>query len=558
MRVSKGAVFIRKKILIVDDSPVTLLILKKYLEEEYDVVNAQNANDAINKMEEHSPDLFILDIMMPGMDGFALCDMIKKRKKNVFIPIIIISALEDNESKLKGLEAGADEFITKPVNQFELNMRVKTLLKIKDLYDRLNAREKLFKAVFNNINSGITLMDTTGHRLEVNNKAVELLGYTKEEMKAETDWLSFTVKVGEDDEIFRALSSGEKNEHVTERLFSRKDGSQFWVRHSMSSIKDNTGKPEMIVSMFSDITETKIVQSRLANYVALLKKLIEAIPMPMYVKDVDGVFIECNERFCKLSGMKREEIIGNKQHTYFDKNAIIKIKKTEMELLKNGGHKEFELQLKDANGKNKEFAFYKETFTTGEKIAGLICIMVDITTKNLLEEQLRKANDILREQAIRDGLTGLYNHKRSLELLENEIKRATRYANNLSVLMLDIDYFKKVNDNYGHQTGDDVLVEVSRIIQENIRDTDISGRYGGEEFLIIFPHTSCQMAKNTAERINKTLKEHVFKEGFTITISGGLAEWRGENAAQLIKKADELLYKAKKGGRDRIESEENV
>lgn len=532
------------------------MILKKYLEEEYEVINAQNANDAINKMEENTPDLFVLDIMMPGMDGFALCDMIKKREKDVFIPIIIISALEDNESKLKGLEAGADEFITKPVNQFELNMRVKTLLKIKDLYDKLNDREKLFKAVFNNINSGITLLDTYGNRLEVNKKAVDLLGYSKEEMKSVKGVFSYTVDDDLDGKVFQELSSGEISEHVSERLFSRKDGSQFWVRHSLSSINDNKGVPEMIVSMFTDITETKIAQSRLANYAALQKKLIEAIPMPMYVKDIDGVFIECNDRFCKLTGMKREEIIGNKKHSFFDKAAMIKIKMAEMELLKSGGHKEFELQLKDATGKKKEFAFYKETFTTGEDINGLICIMVDITTKNLLEEQLRKANEILREQAIRDGLTGLYNHKKSLELLEVEIKRAKRYDNVLSVLMLDIDYFKKVNDNYGHQTGDDVLVEVSRIIQENIRETDIAGRYGGEEFLIIFPHTTGQMALNTAVRISNTLKEHVFKEGFKLTISGGLTEWQGEKAAQLIKKADELLYQAKNSGRDRIEAVE--
>lgn len=539
--------------MVVDDSPVTLLILKKYLEEEYEVINAQNANDAIQKMKEHKPDLFILDIMMPGMDGFALCEMIKKREKDVFIPIIIISALEDNESKLKGLEAGADEFITKPVNQFELNMRVKTLLKIKDLYDKLNAREKLFKAVFNHINSGITLLDISGNRLEVNNKAVDLLGYSKEDMKTGTGIFSYTVDDEQEGKVFQELASGEINEHVSEQLFSRKDGSQFWVRHSLSSINDNTGTPEMIVSMFTDITETKTAQRRLANYTALLKKLIEAIPMPMYVKDVDGVFIECNERFCKLIGLKREEIIGNKQYSFFDKEAIKKIKRTEMELLKNGGHKEFELQLKDASGKTKAFAFYKETFTTGDDIAGLICIMVDITTKNLLEEQLRKANDILREQAIRDGLTGLYNHKKSLEMLEAEIKRAKRYNNVLSVLMLDIDYFKKVNDQYGHQTGDDVLVIVSEIIQGNIRETDIAGRYGGEEFLIIFPHTNFEEAFNTAKRINKALKEHKFKEGFKLTISGGLSEWQGENAAQLIHKADKLLYKAKNGGRDRIE-----
>ena len=545
---------IKKKILIVDDSPVTLLILKKYLETEYDVINAQNADDAIREMNANDPDLFILDIMMPGMDGFALCDMIKNRDHEAFIPIIIISALEDNESKLKGLESGADEFITKPVNQFELTMRVKTLIKIKDLYDKLNAREKLFKAVFNNLNSGIIVTDKAGHRLEVNDKAVELLGYTKEEMKTYSEDSPQNLDINQSEGVFQQMVSGEIDAHERESLLSRKDGSQFWARHSITSIEDNNGNPEKIISMFTDITETKLVQSRLANYATLLKKLIEAIPMPMYVKDIDGVFIECNERFCKLANQPREEIIGNKLYSFFDKRAIKEIKKAEMALLKDGGHREFELALTDAQGNKKEFAFYKETFSTSNEIAGLICIMVDITMKNLLEDRLREANQVLREQAIRDGLTGLYNHKKSLELLEDEIKRSKRYSNPLSVLMMDIDYFKKVNDQYGHQTGDDVLVTVSEIIQSNIRETDIAGRYGGEEFLIIFPHTNCEESFNTALRINKSLKKYQFKEGFRLTISGGLSEWQGENAAQLIQKADKLLYKAKNGGRDRIEA----
>jgi len=546
----------KKKILIVDDSPVTLLILKKYLENEYDVINTQNADDAIREMSIQNPDLFILDIMMPGMDGFALCDMIKNRDREVFVPIIIISALEDNESKLKGLESGADEFITKPVNQFELTMRVKTLLKIKDLYDKLNAREKLFKAVFNNINSGIIVTDKAGHRLEVNDKAVKLLGYTKEEMKTHTKESHQALDINQSEDVFQQLISGEIDAHERESLFLRKDGSQFWVRHSLTSIEDNNGNPEKIVSMFTDITETKLAQNRLASYTSFLKKLIESIPMPMYVKDIDGVFVECNERFCKLTGQHREAIIGHKLNSFFDKRATKEIKKAEMALLKDGGHREFELSITDAQGKKKEFAFYKETFITANEIAGLISIMVDITMKNLLEDRLREANQILREQAIRDSLTGLYNHKRSLELLEDEIKRSMRYSNSLSVLMLDIDYFKKVNDQYGHQTGDDVLVTVSGIIQNTIRETDIAGRYGGEEFLVIFPHTNSEAALNTAKRINKTVKEHEFKEGFRLTISGGLSEWHGESASQLIQKADKLLYEAKNGGRDRIEPAE--
>jgi len=530
------------------------LVLKKYLEDNYNVIEAQNAQEAINMMNEHSPDLYLLDVMMPGMDGFTLCEKIKNNDRNSFIPIIIISALEDNESRLKGLDAGADEFITKPVNHFELNMRVKTLLKIKELYDRLEASEKLFKAVFNNLNSGISLLNTNGKRLEVNDKAVEMLGYSKDEIKHPGDKPLSFFESQDNDDVFSDIASGNINEHVSERIVSRKDGSQFWVRHSLSSIKNKEGVPEIVVSMFTDISETKSAEKRLADYTILLKKLIEAIPMPMYVKNADGIFIECNERFCNLVGKKRDDILERKFYSFFDESIVKEIKRAEIELLKNGGHKEFEITLTDSTGKERMFTFYKETFVQGGEIGGLICVMVDFTKRNNLESQLRKANKDLKEQAITDGLTGLFNHKRVLELLEAELKRAQRYQTQLSVLMLDIDYFKKVNDNYGHQVGDEVLMKVSDIIRDNIRETDIAGRYGGEEFLIIFPNTSSKKALNTALRINKAIGDHQYKEGFKITISGGLSDWKGENSSKLIRKADELLYKAKEQGRNRIES----
>lgn len=546
----------RKKVLIVDDAPVTLIVLRRYLEDTYEVVQASDASEALAVMEKDMPDLIILDIMMPGMNGFELCQIIKSNKKSSFTPVIILSSLEDHDSRVKGLEAGADEFIIKPVDRFELNMRVKTLLKIKELYDKLEESEKLFKGVFNNLSSGINLLDIDGNRIEMNDAALSLLGYSRDELKVKIQNKPRLIK-GDDQryiDYFNQLVSGEKQEIQTEDEIIRKDGTSFWAKRTMTSIEGRDGKAELIVSMFTDITETKMAQKEIKNRAEFLKKLIEAMPMPMFVKNAEGIFLECNQRFEVLMGRDRDEIIGNSSVGFFDEKISKRLKNVEGGLLKNGGHAEFEANLRDAMGSLRTFAFYKETFSENGKISGLICVMVDLTQRKNLEEELRMANNILRRQAITDGLTGLFNHKKTLSLLEKEVSRSKRYNGEFSVLMMDIDHFKQINDQYGHQVGDAVLVKISDIIRKNIRETDIAGRYGGEEFLIIFPETAHKYALNTAKRIADAIKAHEYPEGFRVTVSGGVAGWTGEDTIGLVKVADDLLYKAKNSGRDRIET----
>jgi len=169
-------------------------------------------------------------------------------------------------------------------------------------------------------------------------------------------------------------------------------------------------------------------------------------------------------------------------------------------------------------------------------------------------DMLKIKNEQLRELAITDSMTGLYNHRYIIDSLSERIAEAKRYKQSLSVAMLDIDYFKKVNDNYGHLFGDFVLVRISTIIEESIRKTDIAGRYGGEEYLIIFTNTDKKSALNTLERIRKSIeKEKWDKRDLVVTISGGLSELKDEDYSKLIKKADDLLYKAKENGRNRNE-----
>lgn len=169
---------------------------------------------------------------------------------------------------------------------------------------------------------------------------------------------------------------------------------------------------------------------------------------------------------------------------------------------------------------------------------------------------LLKENDIkkkmLQELAIKDGLTSLYNHKHIHEILDANVNMANRYSRPLSLIMLDIDNFKSVNDTYGHPFGDVVLSKVAELIKVTARTSDIVGRYGGEEFIIILPETEGFEAFVLGERIRQKVSDYVFDNGINITISGGASQLI-TSGEQLIEDADKLLYKAKRTGKNKIE-----
>ena len=172
---------------------------------------------------------------------------------------------------------------------------------------------------------------------------------------------------------------------------------------------------------------------------------------------------------------------------------------------------------------------------------------------NTMVESLRKNREELERLSTTDTLTGLGNRRHLMNLLTHEIERAKRAGQPFSILMLDVDHFKKYNDKHGHQAGDDVLARVSTVLRDSIRPYDCAARYGGEEFLIMLSATSLDRARESAERIRKQVRSEQF-EGGTVTISIGVAEFpsHGDTAKAVIGQADAALYEAKHAGRDRV------
>lgn len=175
--------------------------------------------------------------------------------------------------------------------------------------------------------------------------------------------------------------------------------------------------------------------------------------------------------------------------------------------------------------------------------------------------RMKSLHDQLRETAIRDVLTGLYNRRYMEERIEQEFQRCKRHKHSLSLAMIDIDFFKKVNDTYGHETGDIVLKRIAFELKTSLRKSDIISRFGGEEFVIVFPETGVNDATKVLDKIRESVSNIELKseagENFKVSFSGGVAGGditEIDNPAELLRTADKLLYEAKSSGRNRIVS----
>ena len=169
--------------------------------------------------------------------------------------------------------------------------------------------------------------------------------------------------------------------------------------------------------------------------------------------------------------------------------------------------------------------------------------------------KLKEKSNLLEYQATHDKLTGLYNRNRFDEIYEKEIKRAKRYENDLSMILFDVDNFKQINDNYGHQTGDEVLKEIAEITLNSVREQDISVRWGGEEFLVLLPQTNLLGAVTAANKIRSSIEKNpISSHSLNITASFGVSQLLEDDELDFISKTDKLLYEAKKTGKNKVVS----
>ena len=449
------------RVLVVDDVPPNVKLLEAKLTSEYfDVLTAYSGPEALEVIAREHPDIVLLDVMMPGMDGFEVCKRIKADPSTAHIPVVMVTALDQPSDRVTGLEAGADDFLTKPVQDLALFARVRSLVRLKVMMDELRNRK------------------TTGSSLgwEVD----EAIGYDN---TAPTDGNILIV---------------DEQERVVERIARALEG---------------VGELSFVPG-----GEDAADRAREKNY--------DLIIVSLTMRDTDGL------RVCsKLRSFEETRHVPILVMVD-DGNTKLLVRALEM------GVNDYMVRPVD-------------------KLEFLARVKTQLKRKRFADK-LWENFHLSMQLATTDAVTGLYNRHYLTTHMDTRMEAAQKQGKDLSILMMDIDHFKKVNDTYGHAVGDKVLKEFAARIGRNIRGVDLAARYGGEEFVVMMPETPADWALMIGNRLREEIANTPFdfgqpEGGILVTVSIGVATSKPDQTpAQLLEEADKALYAAKAGGRDQV------
>ena len=286
---------------------------------------------------------------------------------------------------------------------------------------------------------------------------------------------------------------------------------------------------------------SELNRKELLELVKFNRSIISNVPIGFCITDEDGIYEFVNEAYCDIYGYTKEELIGEHFSIVTTDENTEELIELHNKFLNKGSELKEQWIVEDKEGNKFNISACAAKIRDQDGRDKKVTYVSDITEQKKLEKKLKEANLQLKEKAIKDDLTGLYNHGETMERLRAEINRCSHTSSNLTVMMIDIDDFRKVNNKYGHIVGDKVLKETAAVIKNNIRKMDVAGRLGGDEMLVILPETSLSTAKKIAERVLDKIRNNKI-EGIKVTFSAGLYQHKSEKANDLIAKADELMY----------------
>jgi two-component system cell cycle response regulator len=439
------------RILVVDDIETNRRLLEARLTAEYfDVLMAEDGPSCLDLARSQKPDVILLDVMMPRMDGFETCRRLKADPVTRHIPVVMVTALDQRSDRIRGLEAGADEFLTKPVDDVALFARVRSLLRLTSVMDELRQRES----------SGVEMS-------------------------------SFEPANG-GGRVIVAAADQNAAQRIVKALPDTLDAQGY-------------GDPRLAISQ-AEHADLIIVDLSAPRFDGL--RLCARIR-----SDVDT-------RQVPLLGVVDE----------MDKRTMVRA---------------LDLGVND-----------------------VICRPLDpgeLSARSSTQLKRKRYADALRdrldeslEMSVRDALTGLFNRRYTVSRLRQALDGLNASHEPLAVGLIDIDHFKRINDTWGHNAGDQVLQEICTRLGEQLRAIDVAGRYGGEEFLVVFSNTTAKDASDAMERARLavcatpvTLRET--GDVVDVTMSAGIAEaFMDDTVEALIERADTALYEAKRSGRNRV------
>lgn len=287
------------------------------------------------------------------------------------------------------------------------------------------------------------------------------------------------------------------------------------------------------------------LQANLNNAFNKIKNYADIIDLFVITTSTDskGTILNVSTAFCDVSGYSPNEMIGRNNNIIRHPNTPIELYEEMWTTILQGKTWRGEIQdrAKDGSSIWLKHIITSDIDNTG-MVIGFTSISHDISDKKEIERL-----------SVTDGLTGLFNRRKLDEVIQNEIDRFDRYNQPFAVILLDIDFFKKVNDNFGHKVGDLVLINIAKILHTKVRKTDLIGRWGGEEFMVVCSSTQLNGAMNLAENIRKAIEVEVFPDVGNLTASFGVTQcYEGNTADDIFLRTDSALYMAKKNGRNCI------
>lgn len=443
------------RILVVDDVATNRLILQAKLSSAYfDVLLAENGLQALEITNRELPDMILLDVMMPDMNGYEVCKTLKSHPDTAHIPVIMVTAHNSTEEKIRGLDAGADDFLSKPINDITLFARVRNLMRVKMMFDELKLRE------------------TTSQELGLS----DIL-----------DEHSFNQ-----DEHGCVLLAANNDSHAKE-----------WAR---------------------------CIETRLPVSTILANSECDATSYARHA--TPDVFIVSQNVSNGGDGLR---LVSNLRANLDTRQSaiILVVEDGKMETATKG----LDLGASD---------YIHAPFDHNEMVARLRSQMRRKKYSDRLRSNLRDG----LKMAVIDPLTGLYNRRYATQHMRRIIERSNESGLPFAVIMMDLDRFKTVNDNHGHDAGDRVLKEFARRLQENVRGIDLVARLGGEEFLVVMPDTGPFEVEIAAERLRNAIDRKNFEianaQRIPVTVSIGVTFGKSTDRKPnlLIQQADSALYES--------------
>lgn len=476
------------KVLLVEDSDTQL----KYLQEElvtngFEVECAGNGAEAYKKIYSCAPDIVVSDILMPAIDGYQLCRMLKNVEETKKIPIILLTVLENKIDHFWGKKAGAQMFLQKNID-------------IKTLKDNILATVKRFP-VTEEYKAELLKNNNTEHsaQLKLNSILNDLLlkSIFANEFRVLSDFLNYERILVE--KLFSLLSSFVEY-HVAGIFFASPDD------FSENIVYVDTLGRNLSKNLLSDVSYDFF--RKMEEYKPLRNNKFEVVKM-LLGKEMNYTFGDLSSKIV-IPMLFDKKLIGG--ICFYTKNDI-------------------------------DYSSFRYFDMMISELLAIFKLKYQYTEKEFM--------------SVLDGLTELYNRRQFEIGLEQEFNRTRRHPSDFSLAIMDIDFFKKVNDTYGHQYGDYVLKTVANLIKQAFRKTDLLYRYGGEEFVVLMPETNIEGGIIPLQRLRRAVESYDFEYNGVkakVTISIGLT-MNYQNiltSTDILKAADDALYKAKESGRNRV------